>query len=64
MLDSPAPCTGLNYQLVPAYGLHLMRVIYDDADLAIERTKGVRNEHLELLHVLDQHKLSLLKITF
>ena len=62
MLDSPAPSTGLNYRLVPAHGLYLIKVAYDDADLAVDRTKIVSSEYMELLHVIEQQKLALLKV--
>lgn len=50
----------LSYQVVPAHGLYLVKVSYDDAVLAIDWTRKPASEkHLLLLQVLHQVKQSL-----
>lgn len=59
-LHSPPPSPP-HLHVVPAHGLYLMKVTYDEMFLAIDRKRynTGSEEHVQLLHMLDQYKFSL-----
>lgn len=59
LIEFPAH-TCLSYQVVPAHGLYLVKVSYDDAVLAVDWTRKPASEkYLSLLHSLHEIEQSL-----
>lgn len=55
LLHSPNTDNTLRYRIVPAHGLYLLKVAYNDHDLSIDWKKRVpKEEHLKLVSILDQ----------